>query len=226
MRTESCRAFRESLGAYALGQLKEAERIALEAHLEGCGECRGEADSLLGIAALLPAADPQHFGPPPAPPPALGAQIAARIEAERQGRRRADRRRFRALLGAGITTAAAAAAVVIILALGGSSGAGPQQEVVFGSLPPGVKISASLSPRAFGTEIEMYVSGIRSGTLCRVFLRGPGARRVSAGTFRYRYGADSEAQLSSALDLSQTKAVGVRAGGHTYVEALRGAVGA
>ena len=33
MKTESCREWRESLGAYALGQLPEGERAALEAHL-------------------------------------------------------------------------------------------------------------------------------------------------------------------------------------------------
>ncbi len=223
MRTESCRAWREGLGAYALGRLEDSERAGLEAHLEGCGECRAEADSLLGVARILPHADPQRFGPPPAPPAALGTQILARIEAEKSHGARRDRRRFGLLIG-GALSAAAAAAAVIVLALGGGGG-GPRQEVVFGSLPPGVRISASLSPRAFGTQIEMYVSGIRSGTLCRVFLRGRGGQRVSAGTFRYRYGADSEALLSSALDLSQTKAVGVRAGGRTYVEAL-GGVGA
>ena len=63
----------------------------------------------------------------------------------------------------------------------------------------------------------MYVSGIRSGTLCRVFLRGPHGARVPAGTFRYRWGDDSEAVLSSALDLSRTRAIGVRAGNRTFV---------
>ena len=37
------------------------------------------------------------------------------------------------------------------------------------------------------------------------------------GSFRYRVGDDSEAELSSALDLSQAAALGVHAGGRTYV---------
>ena len=36
----------------------------------------------------------------------------------------------------------------------------------------GIQIDAALQPHAFGTEIHMYVKGVRSGTLCRVFLRG------------------------------------------------------
>ena len=63
----------------------------------------------------------------------------------------------------------------------------------------------------------MYVKGVRSGTLCRVYLRGPRGERVPAGTFTYRWGDDSEAVLSSALDLSRTRAIGVRAGNRTFV---------
>ena len=67
MKTESCRDWRESLGAYALGHLSPEERAVLEAHLDGCPDCRAEADSLAFVARLLPHADPQHFGPAPAP---------------------------------------------------------------------------------------------------------------------------------------------------------------
>jgi hypothetical protein len=42
-------------------------------------------------------------------------------------------------------------------------------------------------------------------------------RRYPAGSFRYRWGDDSDAVLSSALDLSRTQAIGVRAGGRTFV---------
>jgi hypothetical protein len=40
---------------------------------------------------------------------------------------------------------------------------------------------------------------------------------VPAGTFRYRWGEDSTAVLSSALDLSRTRAIGINAGGRTFV---------
>jgi hypothetical protein len=63
----------------------------------------------------------------------------------------------------------------------------------------------------------MYVSGIRSGTLCRVYMRGPGGRDVSAGSFRYRWGGDASAVLSAALDLSRAKALVVHAGDQTFV---------
>ena len=62
----------------------------------------------------------------------------------------------------------------------------------------------------------MYVEGVRSGTLCRVTLRGANGAGLPAGTFRYRYGADEEAVLSSALDLSRTRAVVVHVGKRSF----------
>jgi hypothetical protein len=214
-RPDSCRDWRLLLGAYALGDLPEEERAGLEAHLEGCPECRAEAESLDSVARLLPLADLDRFShPAPQPSPDLGRQIAATIGNERRaGRRRRRRRAGLALSGA----VAAAAAVLAIVVLPGGAGGQPEQQVKFGSLPDGVQIYATLEPHAYGTEIRMYVKGVRSGTLCRVYLRGPHGERVPAGTFTYRWGDDSTAVLSSALDLSRTRAIGVHAGNRTFV---------
>jgi hypothetical protein len=213
MTTERCRGWRESLGAQALGQLPDEERAALEAHLEGCAECRAELESLAAVARLMPLADPERFGATPQPPPELARRVADAIGTER---RIAQRRRRRLRFGAGFATAtAAAAAVLAIFAIGGGEGE-PSQWVAFSSLPRGVKIDAKLEPRPFGTEIHMYVKGVRSGTLCRVSLRGSNGARLPAGTFRYRYGADEEAVLSSALDLSRTRAIVVRVGHRAF----------
>lgn len=213
MKTESCREWREALGAYALGHLSDQERMSLEAHLEGCPGCRAEAAGLVSVASLLPHADPERFGPAPVPPPELGKRITATIDAER----RAKRRHRRLRLGFGLSGAAATATVLAIFVLSSGNGTGPEQHVSFRSLPSGVKIAATLEPQAFGTEIHMYVGGIRSGTLCRVYMRGPGGRDVSAGTFRYRWGGDASAVLSAALDLSRAKALVVHAGDRTFV---------
>lgn len=219
MRTKPCRDWRISLGAYALGHLDEEERVGLQAHLEGCPECRAELTSLSGVADLLPHADPVHFDKTPEPSADLARRIFAGIEADRKReRRRFVRRRWS--FGLGVTGLAAATAVVLALVIlpgGAGEAPAPQQHVAFADLPAGVEIGALLEPHAFGTEIHVYVSGVRSGTLCRVFLRGDDGVRYSAGSFRYRWGDDSEAVLSSALDLSRTAAIGVSAGNKTFV---------
>ena len=219
MKTDDHREWRHSLGAYVLGDLPADERAAIAAHLEGCAECRAEARSLEGVAAILPLADPARIEAPVARPPAdLGARIAATIEAEASANRgRRKRRRLRLAFGGALAaTAVAAVLLVVVLAGGGSSGE-PEQEISFAAVPQGVTIDATLEPHAFGTEIHMYVKGIRSGTLCRVFLRGPDGKAYPAGSFRYRYSDDSEAVLSSALDISRTTAIGVHAGGRTFI---------
>jgi hypothetical protein len=218
MKTDDCRHWKEELGAYALGHLSAEERTALEAHLEGCPACRAEADSLFAVSRLLPHADPERFGPAPQPPAELGKRIAATIGGERRSKRR--RRRLRFGFGFAGAAAATAMAVLAIFVLSGGSEGGPEQHVAFRSLPGGVKIAATLQPQAFGTEIHMYVKGISSGTLCRVYMRGPAGENVSAGTFRYRWGADDSAVLSAALDLSRAEALVVHAGKRTFVAPL------
>jgi hypothetical protein len=213
MKTERCREWRESLGAYALGHLSPAEKASLEAHLEGCAGCRAEIEALTAVTRLLPHADPERFDWTPSPPAGLGERIAARVALER---RTAQRRRLRfgfALSG----VAAALAAALAIFVLPGGGDEAPARHVAFSSLPPGMKIGATLEPRAFGTEIHVYVKGAPSGALCRVFLRGRDGTRLSAGSFRYRW-SDDQAILSSALDLSRTEAIGVRVGNRTFME--------
>ena len=212
-----CREWRESLGAYALGQLEGDERAGLEAHLDGCAACRAELALLEPVAQMLPHADPARFGPAPQPPPELGARIAATIEAERQEEQRRHRRRTFGGFALGGAAAALAAAVLAIFVFSGGDEGGPEQHVKFAALPQGISIYATLEPHAYGTEIRMYVHGVPSGTLCRVYLKGPRGVTYPAGTFRYRWGDDSDAVLSSALDLSRTRAIVVDAGKRTFV---------
>jgi hypothetical protein len=127
--------------------------------------------------------------------------------------------------GAAATAAVAAVLALIVLPLGGGENS-PAQQVRFASVPNGVSIDAILEPHAFGTEIHMYVKGIRSGTLCRVFLKDDSGRTYSAGSFRYRWGNDADAELSSALDLSQAAAIGIHAGGRTFVAPVSSATAA
>jgi hypothetical protein len=212
-----CRDWRELLGVYALGQLEGDELAGLEAHLEGCAQCRAELALLEPVARMLPHADPERFESAPQPPPELGARIAATIAGERNQTEKRRRRRVFGGFALGGATAALAAAVLAIFVLGGGSGE-PERHVQFAT--QGVTIDATLEPHAYGTEIRMYVHGVESGTLCKVSLRGADGASYPAGTFRYRWGDDSEAVLSSALDLSRTRAVVVQAGKRTFVAPL------
>jgi Putative zinc-finger len=221
MTADHNREWRESLGAYALGHLSDDERAGLEAHLEGCPDCRAELESLSSVARLLPLADPEQLDTPPSLPRGLGDRVMASIAGER---RRSKRRRFRLGFGlSGATAAVAAAAMLAIFVLPGG-GEAPSQHVSFASLPAKMKIGASLEPQPFGTEVRVYVSGVRSGELCRVFLEAKDGTEYSAGSFRYRWGDESLATLSSGLDLARTRAIGIRVGHRTFVESVEGGI--
>jgi len=211
-----CREWRELLGAYALGHLGGDEHAGLKAHLEGCGACREELAALEPVALLLPHADPARFELAPDPPPELGRRIASTIEGEKQRARQRRRRRTLGGFAFGGAAAAAVAAVLLLFVFGGDT-PDASQAVRFTDLPEGVSIDATLEPHAYGTEIHMYVHGVPSGTLCRVWLRGPRGASFPAGTFRYRWGDDSDAVLSSALDISRTRELVVDTGKRTFV---------
>src|SRR5919198_2968188 len=217
MRAESCRDWRERIGALVLGQLDPDERAATEAHLDGCWKCRAEAEALAPVGTLLGRADPERLTATPAPPAHLGDRIARKIAAER---RTARRRRVR--LGLGAAAAAAAAAGVIAVILAGSSGTStPTERVAFRAVPKGVSLEAALQPRPWGTDVSVHVRGFRPGTLCKVWLRRPDGTRIPAGSFRYVYDGESDqAGLSSAVAPDQVTAIGIRAGSKTFVAPL------
>jgi hypothetical protein len=220
MTAEACRDWREQLGAYALGHLDADERAAVQAHLDGCAECRAEAESLAGVARLLPVADPARLSATETAPSAVAQRVFSRIDAERRTRRRGRRTR----LGLALAGAAAAIAAIVIGAFVAldSDPAGPSTErVAFRDLPRDIHIGAGLTPRPWGTQIDLYVSGVPSGTMCRVWLRRRDGARVVAGSFRYVEQERAYAvRLASALDRARAAAIGVRAGPWTYLAKL------
>ncbi|MFE9606982.1 zf-HC2 domain-containing protein [Streptomyces sp. NPDC006012] len=85
----------ETVGAYALGILEEAEATAFEAHLAGCEWCAGQLDELAGMEPVLAAlADLPGAGTPgpgaslPAGPGLRSAEQLLDEVAERRARKR------------------------------------------------------------------------------------------------------------------------------------------
>jgi len=218
MTVDDHRIWRERLGAYVLGQLPESERAATEAHLEGCSDCRAEAEALSPMAELLQRAEPERLSPSPAPPADLGDRIARRIAAERRASRR---RRLRIGIGVGAAAAAATAALLIALVFTGSQSETPTpttQTIAFRDLPKGVSAGAHLEPRPWGSDVSVWVRGVRPGTLCTVWLRNSDGTKVPAGSFRYVYAGEGEGpQLTSGLDPPEVRAIGIDAGSKTFV---------
>jgi hypothetical protein len=208
MTSEGCRPWRELLGAYVLGHLATDERIALEAHVDGCGACRGELEELQPLAGALPAADPAHLGTRPAPPPDLADRVATRI---RDARKAQVRRRRRVSIAA---VAAAAIVAVTTLAVSNvmqSSDGHEREEFAFPVLPAGVIATAFLYPPEQGTpgiEVWLEVEGLEPGAYAIWVERVSTGERVRCGTFDAVKG-QTHIVLPSIVDRADTGAVGV-----------------
>jgi Anti-sigma-K factor rskA/Putative zinc-finger len=101
---DACTWARQRLHAHALGALDEDEQRRLEAHLEGCGECRQMAAELTETANALPAA--LATASPLRPPPRLKDRLIAEVDRSARPRRRSWWRPRAAIALAGVAVTA------------------------------------------------------------------------------------------------------------------------
>jgi hypothetical protein len=204
MKSEACREYRAALGAVALGGADPAEELALQAHLDGCADCRAELRELTSVAAALPLADIGHVVDDVAEPPiTLGRQVLGRVSAERAARR--VRLRRRVALAAATATAIAAAIIALVLVVPSNSPAGTH--VVFASRV-GVSAAATLRARDAGTEVSFHVSGLRDGDYYWLWLTGADEHRIAAGTFQGTT-KPSNLVMTAAIPLSEARRIWV-----------------
>ncbi|GAA1943186.1 anti-sigma factor family protein [Nocardioides hwasunensis] len=192
------RELRELLGSFALGHLDGPEAARVRAHLDGCAQCRAEADDLLPLADRLSLVDPRAFGDVPAPPPALGENVrlaVARARADRDadevGRRRTEAlaRRRRGM----VRGLAAAAVVVVALGVGGVVGRTtapeppqPPLEAISLEVAQGDAVSvdsADLVAHTWGVELRIVADGFAAGETFHAAFRTDDGELVPAGEF-------------------------------------------
>jgi putative zinc finger protein len=172
-----CREIRQALGVYVLGAIDPAERALVDSHLATCPECREELAALAGLPALLrriPVTEAERLALPGAdgldePSEELLHSLLARAQRVRHGRR------WRGLV-------AAAAAVVLALGIGAVASAALQPSgpasiadlslrwhTVSGTnAVTGTKMTVKYVPMAWGTLMNVQVSGPSAGTVCEL----------------------------------------------------------
>lgn len=201
MTTELCRRWREMLGGYLLGHLSPEEVVGLEAHLDGCADCRAEREELRPVSGALASADPSHLGSPPPPPPELADRVFARVRAARRGQRR---RRWN--IAAAAAVAATLIAFSVSLALRASHG--ESEKFQFTAIPAGVTAEATLYRREPGVEVWIEVDGLTPGATYAVWVERATGERVRCGTFNAVNG-NAHVVLPSTVQRADTAAVGV-----------------
>ncbi len=228
-----CGDVRLALGVYVVGAIDPAERSIVDAHLSHCAACREELAGLAGLPALLgrvPAGDVGRLAEtgnllygPGEPPPELLSSLLGRVAARRRARK------WRTF------TAAAAAAVIAVgggLAGGaaisgefssGAAAAAPHQSAVYQqdqatNSRTHVTAVVDYSPKAWGTSMRVWVSGVRPGTTCEFWVvNAQGQRSVAGGWTVPRGNPDLWYQVSTPVSGAKIHSFQVTADGRVLV---------
>lgn len=201
--TEACPEWRDDLAAWLVAQIAPDREAALAAHLAACPACRGEADSLMAVAAVSLAFDPDASGHPTAPADEPRAELAERVVAGVA----AERRARRAVAAAAVLGVAALLAVFAVLVLRPDGGARLDgARVEFALVPRGAAASAVVVDDVGGSLVELVATGLDPELTYALWLSPPGGSwddRVAAGTFRPDEHGEVDERLPSALPAEQ-----------------------
>jgi anti-sigma factor RsiW len=224
----------ESLGAYVLGALDDAESRAVAAHLADCPECRAQVDELVDMKDALGEVPPEAFldGPPQDGDLVLQRTLR-QVRAEK-----ASGTRSRNL----VVTAAAVVAVAIALGGGVILGRGnstttqvalPPPVRTTPSVPAGTKymsgtngdsrINVEIMPAAGWIRVNASVTGIPQGQKCVLVVKSKSGDTLVAGSWLVGPKAaknGTNLDGSALVPADQVESVSVQnTAGHTFVSA-------
>lgn len=181
-RPTACAEWQVDLAGWAVAQLDPGREAELLAHLAWCAVCRSEGESLLAVAAVVLAADPD--GPAdgiPEPPAHLRARVVDAISAERRTRR--------LVRAGGVVLVALAASIVAVVVLSGDDDPArlEGERVAFTVAPEGASVEAIVADEDRGSVVQLVARGLDPDVTYALWLSPPGGGyddRVAAGTFR------------------------------------------
>jgi hypothetical protein len=192
----------ETVGAYALGILDDAEATAFEAHLATCEWCAQQLDELAGMEPMLAAlADLPGSGTPTIgeslsakPTPRMAEKLVDEVVVQRTQKRR--RSFFMLAASVALIIAGPLAAMA---ATGGDSGGGTTVEAgaspaksVFDKLPekvtgtdPGTKVTATvgMEKKAWGTEAVVELKNVAGPNKCSLIAVGKNGERETISSW-------------------------------------------
>ncbi|MFE1315233.1 anti-sigma factor family protein [Streptomyces sp. NPDC058755] len=192
----------ETVGAYALGILDDAEATAFEAHLAGCEWCAQQLDELAGMEPMLAAlADLPGSGSTPAIGESLSAKPSPRLVeklVDEVSERRALKRRK------GFYLVAAAAALIIagpaaVMATSGGSESGQSAtplaataRTTFDQLPKkisgtdsttGASATVAMGEKNWGTSTVLELKGVKGPLKCSLVAVTSNGERQTLGSW-------------------------------------------
>jgi hypothetical protein len=202
-----------SLGAYVLGALDDRERDRVDEHVAACDQCREELEALIPVRSYLAHMSSEELRAlesQAVPPVALQTRLRTAVRAER---RRALRRRVAAV--------AALAAVTVLAFVAWRA----SEERLAGDRAPiaaaqaattaaadartGVRATVAATPRAWGTELRVRLSGAAPGERCRLVARARDGSTEVAGTWWTTYSGSADLTGAAAIPAADLVALDV-----------------
>ena len=208
--SDPCEHFRGLIAMEVVGQLSMPERVALNAHIEGCDSCRDERKGLMMLSMVLGTADPDRFTEHELPFK-LQTAVLDRLRAEERRERRAHRSRYV------LASAAAAVLVAVVLVVTLAWPSGPVTTTVALEGSPTVHATARLTAEPWGTAMDLRESGQPSGEVLSVSVRTVSGSWWQTGTYR-TVGSSVRVDMACALKMSKIKSVWIRqSSGHVVL---------
>jgi predicted anti-sigma-YlaC factor YlaD len=171
--------FRYDDAAYVMGALDDADRVAFEAHLETCPECRARVAEARSTTALLAGVELAEFeaAVEPIPDTVLPGML-------RSARRERVRTRWLTSSLGAVAAACITALIVVLWPSGGSSG--PPSEPFLAVAKSPVTASGQLIAKKWGTEIRLechYAENVSQYTPYRLVVIDDLGRSHQAGSW-------------------------------------------
>jgi hypothetical protein len=216
----SCEYWQGMLAVDAIGQLDDAGRVELHAHVEECVQCQIDQIELSDAMAALAFVDGATMGDPRESAVPFGREVRPAAEDGAGPSIRSDVGTS-AVVGrpaiAWATAAVAAAVIVLVVALGmtGHAPAGARTVVLHG--PRGSHATALLVPETWGTRIELTDHGTWPRRDLTVSMGTEYGRRWIAGSYRSAAAGDLTVTLGCALPISQISSIAVTEAGGQVV---------
>jgi hypothetical protein len=201
---DRCEHWRGLLALEVVGQLSDADRPGLEAHLDGCPACRAERHDLAAVGAMLSSASPLRSAEPVVPPH-LSDAVVTRLRADARIDRRRRRQRLSVLSGAAAAVVMAAGVLAGLQPWAGSPG---RTMALAGT--PGVHATETLFPESWGTRLHLVETGQPGGQALTVEMRSRGGHWWDAGTYRTVAGRQVRADFACAVPAGDVYQVNVR----------------
>jgi putative zinc finger protein len=185
----------ETVGAYALGILDDAEATAFEVHLAGCDWCARQLDELSGMEPMLAAlADLPGSGSTPAIGESLSARPRPRLVerlVDEVSETRAQKRRRSFYLVAAAAVLIAGGPLAVLAASGGSDGGhgsqavGPAQAAFEGmgdrvtATDPKTHVTATIAvdKKNWGTHTVLQLKNVTGPEKCSLIAVGKNGER-------------------------------------------------